>query len=311
MKSSHFLNEIILLAVIVAALVGLPLALISPDPANYFQASLLKTNLLKDTPSPRLIVVGGSNAAFGIDSELLEAALGMPVINVGLHGGMGEVSYREVGAYLRPNDIVLLLPEYYMFGDEEALEGNDSILAQWIEYDWSRMRFVSFARIPAITLTMAQVKITRVAAFAYEGGDLGRGIYLSENFNSRGDFVGHLQFETPVMTAPFDAYLKSDILYNFGFDFFERFNRDALKKGATVYFEFPASRDTNCLLTGIEKITRLYRSIQERTTIPVLTPLNQICFPDAYFFDTPYHLNAAGRQAMTERIIKDLSPFLP
>ncbi|MBV6396598.1 MAG: hypothetical protein HFACDABA_02198 [Anaerolineales bacterium] len=311
MKSAHFLTEFIFLTVIVAAIVGLPLALIPPDPTNYFQASLLKTQLLKDTPSPRLIVVGGSNVAFGIDSELLEAALDMPVINAGLHGGMGEISYREVRASLRPGDIVLLMPEYYMFGDEQAVEGNDSILAQWIEYDLSRMRFISFARIPTLALTMAQVKMTRAAAFAYEAGDLGRGIYLSKNFDSRGDFVGHLQIEPPDMTAPFDIYLKSNILSNVGFDFFEQFNLDALEKGATVYFEFPASRDANCRLTGIEKITRLYWSIQERTTIPVLTPLNQICLPDAYFFDTPYHLNAAGRQTMTERIIQDMLPVLP
>lgn len=306
-----FLSELFTLAVVIAMIIGLPLFLIPPDPANYFQASLLKSDLLKNTPSPRLIVIGGSNVAFGVDSEALETAFGMPVINVGLHGGLGEISYREVSEYIRPGDIVVLMPEYHMFGEEQVLEGNDSVLAQWAEYDLNKLRFIRPGHVPTILLTIAQVKATRVAAYAYENGDLLRGIYLSKNFNSRGDFIGHLNLESPPKKMLFDTYLKSDVLHDSGFDFLERFNLEAKAKGAIVFFEFPASRDSNCRLTGIEKFTRLYRALQEQTTIPILTPPGQICFPNSYFFDTPYHLNAIGRQVMTERIIKDLTPVLP
>lgn len=306
-----FLSELFILAVVIAMIIGLPFFWIPPDPTNYFQASLLKSDLLKNTPSPRLIVIGGSNVAFGVDSEALEVAFDMPVINIGLHGGLGEVSYWEVSEYLRPGDIVLLMPEYHIFTGEQDLEGNDSVLAQWMEYDISRVRFISPERIPTIILTLAQVKTTRMAANLYESGHLGRGIYLSKNFNDNGDFIGHLTLEPPVKNMLFDTYLKSDVFSTNGFQFLENFNLDSTAKGAKVFFEFPASRKYNCKLTGIEKFTRLYHALQERTTIPILTPPGQICFPDSYFFDTPYHLNATGRRVMTERLIKDLAPVLP
>ena len=37
----------------------------------------------------KIILAGGSNLAFGIDSKQLEETLGMPVVNLGLHAGLG------------------------------------------------------------------------------------------------------------------------------------------------------------------------------------------------------------------------------
>src|SRR5512133_2221049 len=58
---------------------------IKPDPDHYFAGSLLHIKLLENTPSPRIILVGGSNVSFGLDAELMQRTLGVPVINDGLH----------------------------------------------------------------------------------------------------------------------------------------------------------------------------------------------------------------------------------
>lgn len=235
----------------------------------------------------------------------------MPVINMGMHGGLGKASYMEVSANIREGDIVLLMPEYLIFWSDDALEGNDLILAQWMEYDLGRLRFVSPDRYPTILLTIAQVKSTRLAAYLYQGEDLGRGTYLNSSFNSHGDFIGHLNLEAPTKTLPQDSYIKSDFFLPEGFDFLEDFNLDAKAKGVMVFLEFPASRDLNCRVTKVDKFERLYKALEEHTTIPVLTSPDEVCFPNSYFFDTIYHLNASGRRAMTERLIKDLLLILP
>lgn len=306
-----FLVKFMLLVTIIAGIVGMTIMLIPPDPENFFQSSVVKLNLLKDTPSPRIILVGGSNVAFGVDSELLESHFGLPVVNLGLHGGIGESTYKELSGYIRPGDIILLMPEYVMFMSESYLEGSDIALAQWMEYDLTRLRFVNPRRIPILILTMAQVKATRWLAFLVTSGDLNRGIYISKNFNSHGDFIGQVNVIEPTKKLENTPYIKSSDYYLESYRFFEQFNLDAKTKGAVVYFEFPASRELNCKVTGMDKLQEFYSTLLEWTTIPVLTSRDEICYPNSYFFDTIYHLNSIGRRAMTERIIKDLIPLLP
>ena len=48
-----------------------------------------------------------------------------------------------------------------------------------------------------------------------------------------------------------------------------------------------------------------FKTFEERSSIPVLTPLQDVCLPDKYFFDTAYHLNAKGRQVRTQRLIEN------
>jgi hypothetical protein len=305
-----FLVKFTLLLMIIAGIISTTIVLIPPDPEDFFQASVVKLNHLRNTPSPRIILVGGSNVAFGVDSELLESRFGLPVVNLGLHGGIGESTYKELSGYIRPGDIILLMPEYVIFSYKGILEGEDVALAQWMEYDLTRLRFVNPSRFPTLILTVAQIKATRRLASLFADGDLGRGVYIIENFNSHGDFIGQVNAEEPIKKLQNDPYFKSGDFYLETYRFFEQFNLDAKAKGAVVYFEFPASRVANCRATGMERLEEFYSTLLERTTIPVLTALDEICYPNSYFFDTNYHLNGVGRRVMTERIIKDLLPLL-
>ncbi|HVD61344.1 MAG TPA: hypothetical protein VNC11_10775, partial [Gemmatimonadaceae bacterium] len=56
---------------------------------NYLAAVLEKDRLIRNTPSPKVILVGGSNLAFGIDSKLMQDSLGLRVVNMGLYAKLG------------------------------------------------------------------------------------------------------------------------------------------------------------------------------------------------------------------------------
>ncbi|HET6821261.1 MAG TPA: hypothetical protein VFH34_01365, partial [Anaerolineales bacterium] len=73
-----------------------------------------------------------------------------------------------------------------------------------------------------------------------------------------------------------------------------------------VYFEAPASRRINCENTGEASLASFFKTFNEKSTIPLLTPVEDVCLPDKYFFDTAYHLNAEGRRLRTERLIENL-----
>lgn len=66
---------------------------------GYTAALVDKIDRLKSIKEPKIIILGDSNLAFGINSKIIEEELKMPVINMGLHGGIGDAYYE---ALVRP-----------------------------------------------------------------------------------------------------------------------------------------------------------------------------------------------------------------
>jgi hypothetical protein len=300
------LLQVILLTAVIIALV---FAAIGPDPDHYFAGSRLQLELLKSTPSPRIILIGGSNVSFGLDAELMQRSLGIPVINDGLHAGLGIVPLRELQEFIQPGDVIIMSLEYQLFSSQDVMDGDIAFLSDWIEYSPERTRFLSnpWRETPALYATMLQRKVNREVNTYLFGGSLDelRNVFVGTRYNSNGDFIGHLQqTSTPRRKISLEPYPVSAVQEEI-FIFLRRFHQMAREKGAEVYFEAPASRRTNCENTGEAQLAKFFGTFEERSSIPVLTPLDEVCLPDKYFFDTAYHLNAEGRQVRTERLIEN------
>ena len=83
---------------------------------NYLAAVLEKDRIIRNAESPKIILVGGSNLAFGIDSKMMQDALRMPVVNMGLYAKLGlKYMLAQVRPYIRKGDIVVVVPEYDLF----------------------------------------------------------------------------------------------------------------------------------------------------------------------------------------------------
>lgn len=79
---------------------------------DYLASITSKHRRLDALGSPKLVVIGGSNVAFGIDSRTLQVNIGIPVVNMGLAAGVGlPFMLREVEDRISSRDIVLLAPE--------------------------------------------------------------------------------------------------------------------------------------------------------------------------------------------------------
>ena len=70
-----------------------------------------KAEIAARTPSPKLVVLGGSASFFGLKASVLEKELGVPTVNAATHAGLGMAYILERGKkLLRPGDTVVLLP---------------------------------------------------------------------------------------------------------------------------------------------------------------------------------------------------------
>jgi hypothetical protein len=306
----RFFISLLQVVLLTAAMVALVFAAIGPDPNHYFAGSALQLELLKNTPSPRIILVGGSNVSFGLDAELMQRKLGIPVINDGLHAGLGVAPLRELQEHMRAGDVIIISLEYQLFSSRDVMEGDLTFLSDWIEYAPQRIKYLSdpWRDAPALYAIMLQRKVNRQVNTFLFGGSLNdvRDVFIGTRYNSNGDFIGHLQqASTPRRKISFEPYPVSSVEQDI-FNVLEQFHQFAHLKGAQVYFEAPASRRINCENTGEASLANFFKTFNEKSTIPLLTPVEEVCLPDKYFFDTAYHLNAEGRQLRTERLIENL-----
>src|SRR5690242_8741821 len=120
-----FIKKSILMFLLLTLSLGI-INLVIPDSGkSYISIINYKESLLKETPSPRMIFIGGSSMAFSLDSEMVERETGYHVINTAVHIGLGlDFMLNQVRPYLREGDVVVLVPEYelyYPFNDRETL----------------------------------------------------------------------------------------------------------------------------------------------------------------------------------------------
>ena len=79
------------------------------EQSDYLDGIIDKHRLADKTSSPRIVLEGGSNLAFGIDSRKIEDSTGLPVINMGLHAGLGlDFIVNEIKYIVKPSGIVIL-----------------------------------------------------------------------------------------------------------------------------------------------------------------------------------------------------------
>jgi hypothetical protein len=85
-------------------------------------ATAKKIELARRIREPRILIVGGSNAHFGLRAQMIEAATRRPAVNLATHAGMGlNYIFFLMETVLRPGDIVVLPLEYDAYLDSSPL----------------------------------------------------------------------------------------------------------------------------------------------------------------------------------------------
>jgi hypothetical protein len=301
----------ILLALVICSYVLVSIGLIATgDSSDYLAAIIDKHRLLDTTPSPRIILVGGSNVAYGVDSELIQRQIGLPVVNMGLHASFGlHYMLNEVEPSLRAGDIVLVIPEYEQFYGSP--NGNDTLddmlflFPDGIRYLNTRDQMITAAmELPSSIQWQVDRRLARLL-FPEEPST-----YNRNSFNARGDMVGHLGKPTqinlvrnPTPTAvpqPFED--QSLTVLNQFYDY-------AKTRGAEVALMFPPVPDIQ-YENEKTQIQRLYDWLTDGLGFTIISQPGNYAFPIDYFFDSAYHLNAQGRQVRTAQMIKDMQKGL-
>ena len=67
----------------------------------------------KNITSRKIIIIGGSNALFGINSELIKKKTGLPVVNLATQAGLDiDFLYYKIKQHIKEGDVVVLPLEF-------------------------------------------------------------------------------------------------------------------------------------------------------------------------------------------------------
>ena len=281
---------------------------------RYFAAKIDKHNLLVQQPSPRIVFVGGSNLAFGLDSSEIERLLGYHPVNMGLHLGLGlDFMLQEVEPFLKYGDIVLISPEYENFAD--LYSGDVGTLFTQMEIQPDSIQFLTLGNLTLLLdqgFVIIGTIVQRSISFGVSvlKGEVQRqpqapqGPYRRSAFNQFGDVIAHRNLapkdfrvdkykpSTPASIARIITRLNT-------------FNNHCQYKGVLVFYSYPPLFQGQ-MRANANMMHEIAFNLSQRLNFPLLDTPEEMSFPLDYFFDGPYHLNAFGTHIRTWHLIEKL-----
>lgn len=282
---------------------------------DYLAAARDKHLLLKSSPSPKIILVGGSNLAFGVDSQEIEQKTGYHAVNMGLHAMLGlRYMLSEIKEDLTTDDIVIISLEYEHFSTP-VINGGEELfqmllfcpeLISYLDYK----HFLPMVKnIPKVL----QISFRWIVDSVYEKLFLHKipkkKIYVRSAFNRYGDATHHLDLPSPekflheiAIPSSFSTGSEEVLVLN-------NFLVNAKKKHVKVYFLFPSIPDYT-FNQYKNNINNFYQWLKRNVKIPILSTPEYFVLPKDNFFDTPYHLNRKGRELRTQKMISTLKKIL-
>lgn len=283
-----------------------------PGQGNYLAATIDKHRRLAATRPPRLILLGGSNVAFGFDSDRLERGTGLAVVNMGLAAGLGgDFMLNEVAGHVGRGDVVVLLLEY----DQYGVAGGAVALRQLLEY-----RPAGFAHLPgrwwkrfldkeALGILGAVVRRSQPWLAPAASRRPSEEWYSRAGFTAAGDYRGHHGapstmaalppddpvFTPPKVTAPNPRFTTE----------LAAFARLCGRRRAQFFVSWPAVV-REAFDPSEPAVERLRTELAALPGVRLLGEPRDHVFNRPLGFDLTYHLNAAGAQWRTGRLLRRL-----
>jgi hypothetical protein len=283
---------------------------------DYLSAIIDKHKKLETTNPPRIILVGGSNLAFGVDSKEIQDSIGIPVINMGLHAGLGyPFMLGEIKNEIKKYDIIILSMEYNLSGEYYDLISyvrniypkSTSFISSTLV---NRALYEYNIRINSLKDYIAQIQNNRFFWIGNKGKskievvtDTNNiyDIYKRSSFSDYGDILPSITKKSGKELSGREKIAKSN--YTSFIKTLNRFGEDVKSKGATIYFLFPNYPNSE-FKKNKDAIDFYENQLVKRLNIKMINKPISFVFPDSCFFDTVYHLNNVGRKKRTDLLVQ-------
>jgi hypothetical protein len=291
---------------IMVSLLALSLTLVPIPEYTYNFAIIDKHRILADTKSPKIVLVGGSNLAFGIDSAAIRNGFDTPVVNMGINAGFGLGRMLvDISPFLQRGDILLVIPEYAHF--TTLWNGNSDAYQLMFNFRQFRLLWPSYYSLPTGLSRYFSDQARRLQDIILlnkrknSQEDLQPETYTRDGFNEYGDYIKHLELED----KEFDSFSEKHLFNKSYFKHFFKLVDNFTKRGITVVFSYQCLEEQS-FLSSAALIRELDIFLRTKENLKVISTPESYCLPKDHFYDNYSHLNALGRTVRTEQLIRDL-----
>ena len=273
---------------------------ISNNDNSYLGCIVDKNELINKHLRKSLIIVGGSNIAFGVNCKQMSIRYSKPVINYGIQGGLGVVFQLE---YLKnrvnKGDTIILIPEYDQYlGDN--IYGSGKVLSK-------ALILSGVSNFYLLKLNQIRKVLPFLFNSSLENSKLN--FFVDKNrerfgFNDVGDFISHL--DLPNRKKNLIEKYSSKLNFNQeSVRILEKYSQYFSKNG--IGFLISYSPIPESLYKLEQKKIQNISSFILNSNLKVLGSSKDYVFPDSLFFEYPLHLNKKGRELRTNILTKELN----
>ena len=266
---------------------------------------------------PKLLVIGGSNALFGISCEQIQEQTQFPCVNGATQAGLGiKYMFDRAKSWLHSGDTVLLTLEYFHYRDGDL--PNDMVIDYVFAHDPDYLKRTDLKTKFQFFAGISFTRILRGFSAKVSPPQPRSDGYQAETLNALGDETNNSEDERPPegvsriqAVSPLDVSSLQSAAHNSGIQTIETFvawckqnNVEVLSTWPnTIWFEEYAQPDNQALFRDIE-------SLYSRLEVPMLGQFSDFMFARSMFYDTGYHLHDRGVEVRTELLAQHLEPFI-
>lgn len=277
---------------------------------TYQSVIVRKYNTLLTTNEPKIIIVAGSSAGFGIDEELIENITGYKVVNLGLHAGFGmDFPTQLTKANINKGDIIILAYEhdwikenaFDTFGVDLVMSGIDNHLKMY-----KYIRPQHYDDILDYLFKFASKKAKRITQQEKASGS----VYTAASFNNNGE----MEFNRPtnIIQDDYDRKIYSEVNIN-GFSicketkkYLMNYKKYVEDKGAILFFSAPPLMKSANVSSELE-YNRLLAVVEDEIGIKYISKPSDYLFEAKHMYDTIYHLNNEGEKIRSKMLAEDIN----
>ena len=276
------------------------------DLENSYTATIIdKYARLHSLQSPKIVLIAGSNFAYGINAQMIEDSLQKPVVNMAMHYDYGtDFMLQQITPELHKGDTVIMGFEYIIESEGNFKEkilmakifpkANDWFLYKdMIEYIGENAQ----VRVSTFRLTLERLlKGNSVQASVADTTN----IFFRKAINQYGDLISHVN-NPPMKTIP-RGVINDKVSFKKAILDMNVFYQKMQKIGVKVVYVYPSYAASSYQFDK-KIISKLQAELETEALFPVLGKPQDFVFADSLCQDMVYHLNIKGRDIRTQKVI--------
>lgn len=303
-KKVVFFTKCLIMLVLIAVFC---FVIVMPQYLLNYQASLIdKNERLCSLDEAKIVLVGNSNWAFGVDSQKLEEVMGMPVVNMGMHGGIGNPFNEQAAVQnIHEGDIVII--SYSNFADGDIIK-NPELAWITIENHPALWKYIRLKDWPSMIKAYPTYLKDCLDLWSQGIGNMDSGTEYSRlQFNEYGDNI----YDRPALVISDEELAEAHIpeIGDETIDRLNKLNQTLQEKGATLLVT-PYPTPVTSYTPPVEEYVAFSDQIEERLDFPLIGRYEDYRMDKNLFYNTYLHLNNEGKQLRTQMLIDDLQEYL-